>query len=550
VILRRYPFLTVLGSVLTLALSLTPFLQPHLGPPRPQGADRGKAAGVSRTVPSAAQTETPSPTASATATATETPTANPTPTPTATETPSEPTATPLPIICNGDELEPNDGGKGCVLVVELPLTARLSVNDVDWFQFYGKAGWSYRVSAQPITPGVDPSVGVVELPDYILLAHNDDVAVGDLTARLDYTVAQAGYYGVVITGTGVITGDYRILVSELAPTVTPSATPTAPPTATAPPPPTATPGSTIGPNEPNNDWGQAKALTLGLAVSEQINSGDPWDWWALRVKPGVDYTCRVASANFDPRLRVEQDGQVIAANDDATPGKTEAAVQWSASYDAIAYPVVESTFGAGDYQLTCTVAGATPTPVRSSGGTPSPMASAFGGQAGGGNSQVPTPVASTGVQLPTPVPPITPSTATPRVTVPAFTPAPSGTPGSGSSTRAAWLALGPAYQVTPIVTTIRVKVFYDFNANKSPEPDEGIEGLSVRALAAGRFVASGLTNAQGEANLVVVGAVDRVLIPFLKREKAVKPGQALIFQVAVQTVKLPTFLPVAPVENK
>jgi hypothetical protein len=114
----------------------------------------------------------------------------------------------------------------------------------------------------------------------------------------------------------------------------------------------------------------------------------------------------------------------------------------------------------------------------------------------------------------------------------------------------AWLSLGQAATPQAAITTIKVAVFYDANGNKLPDPGEGIEGLGVRALSNGRAVSAGLTNAQGEANLIIVGAVDRVSIPFLKRDKAVKMGQTQTFYVAVSTVNLPTFFPVEIAESK
>ena len=96
----------------------------------------------------------------------------------------------------------------------------------------------------------------------------------------------------------------------------------------------------------------------------------------------------------------------------------------------------------------------------------------------------------------------------------------------------------------PVVTTLHVLIYYDVNNSRGPEPGEGVAGLSVRAVAHGEFVGWGITNAEGQADLVVVGPIDRVVVPFLNVQQSVRAGAAAEIPFRLEAVRLPTFLPV------
>ena len=454
-----------------------------------------------------AETASQTPTVLSSEAAAPTGTATWLPTPTATATPTAtpgPSPTPALVPCNGSEQEPNDGGWGCVLATGAMLTAQLDPGgDADWFLAWLASDRQYRLEATAITAGLDPRLTVQRLNGEAIAASTRPPAsqIVGITLQVD----APAYFAVAVTTNGVVTGTYTLRVAELAPTPIPSITPTLYPSASPWPSGTASPRPSTTPRpgeqfEPNDDWSQAAELQLGRAQSKTLIGGE---WWALRVKPDVTYPCNAASSDFDPTLRVTQGGgPVITWNDDSVPGNTQAVATWANIFDGLAYLQVESTFGSGLYQITC------------SGSTPAPT--------------LPPPPT-----LPTLPPPPTFAPFVPTVALPSPTPA------------AHWRLIGAAQQATPAVTTLTVQAYYDLNDNQAPDPGEGIAGLSVRALAGGAFVAWGLTDGDGRVSLSVVGAVDRVGVPFLNLYERVKPGETRTITWRVAAVRLPVFLPVA-----
>jgi hypothetical protein len=207
---------------------------------------------------------------------------------------------------------------------------------------------------------------------------------------------------------------------------------------------------------------------------------------APRVKPGVAYICTVSSTAFDPKLRIEIDAQVIAANDDRAPGDPTAQVRWASQVDAVAYAVVESTFGTGAYQLVCQAE------QPSSGGGP-------------GGHVTPTPA-----------------------------------PASGQAGAVSWYPVASPAE-NQVLTTIHVLVYTDLNDNQNFDFGEGVEGLYAYVLAGGELAGFGTTNSQGEAQLQVLGRADRVALPFLGWQQRVRAGETNEFALRLAPGKLPTF---------
>jgi hypothetical protein len=402
-----------------------------------------------------------------------------------------------PPPCAGDEHEPNDDWREpsltkyqtCALAEGVPLAAQIGEKDsVDWFRFHAQPGRTYRLRLWP-SATLDLALRALD-PAGASLGFADAGGLGE-REELVIVASAEGYYvlGVQLSprfdktsSAGAYTVQYRDVTpapSTPEPTTLPS----------PPPPPEPQPTTLADPYEPNNTWLEAKPLAWGTAVSEQITPGDV-DWWALRVKPGVAYVCTVSSAVFDPRLRIEIDAQVIAANDDRAPGDPTAEVRWTSRADAMAYAVVESTFGTGAYQLVCRA-------EQPTGG---------GGSPGG------------------------------RVT-----PTPSST--SGQAGALSWYPVAAPVE-NQALTTIHVLVYTDLNDNQNFDVGEGVEGLYAYVLAGGDLIGLGTTSAQGEAQLEALGRADRVALPFLGWQQRVRPGEANEFVLRLAPGKLPTFFPV------
>lgn len=84
---------------------------------------------------------------------------------------------------------------------------------------------------------------------------------------------------------------------------------------------------------------------------------------------------------------------------------------------------------------------------------------------------------------------------------------------------------------TPIpeaLVTVEVVIAYDLNRNRSPDPNEGVQGMSVRLLDGGdnRLLASGLTDERGYVRLqaLTTSAVTAV-VPFLGETFTVRAGR-------------------------
>lgn len=428
-----------------------------------------------------------------------------TPTPTATALPptATATATPLPansyVPCNGSENEPNEVW-GCVLATDIPLPATFSsVSDVDTFLFWGKANFSYRIEALPVG-GVDPRLEVWDLYGN-LIAQNDDRAQSNPAPMVYLQIGSDGYYMVKVKPQTVFTGAYSVIVRNDPATPVPTGSPVPSPTASP-----AQPGATV---EPNNDWQNATHLLPGETMNDSIGWTDMVDWWSLKVEAGQRYRCVIDSKAFDPKARVEMEGQILAENDDYVPGGITAIVEWTAPVEGLSFIVVEPVVRVGAYTILCSTATAAKT-------TPS---AGSGGDGGGSTGSGGTPVY-----------------------VPGTTPLGGGQPLS-------WYLIGPLAQPTPPVTTLHLLIYYDLNNNRAYDPTEGVKGLSIRALSGGNFVGWAMTDANGEASMVLTTPVDRITVPFLNLLQSVTQGQKNEFSFALQAVGLPVFFPVAEEEG-
>ncbi len=116
------------------------------------------------------------------------------------------------------------------------------------------------------------------------------------------------------------------------------------------------------------------------------------------------------------------------------------------------------------------------------------------------------------------------STASPTLT---FTPSP-------AAAEVSLISAPPTIQATvtsvpPSLVTASLVVAYDENGNRSIEPAEGVEGISVRLVTVGtnEVVASGLTNAEGFVRLEALSDASlRLVVPYFGKFWNLSGGRA------------------------
>jgi hypothetical protein len=445
----------------------------------------------------------------ATATATNTPTMTPMPPlPPATHT-STPTFTPTP---NGwDWAEPNNEfGSGPVLAVQGTFNDLTIAppGDIDYFRVFVKQG--QLVNLTTFVKSGDTKLQVYS-EGGSLIAENDDKSDRDLGSSVIYRAPQDEWLIVRIeSAVPMFTAEYTFAALAESPTPTPQPPPAQPTQPPIPVSPTATP---IPPPvedddyEPNNFFEEATQIVAGTTYNMTLPDGDR-DFMRLVSKANTHYECGTSNLSGVDTIMTVYDGarNPIAGNDDRSATDVSSLVSWQSGENTeVVFIEVRAMAGRGRYSLYCT--GVEPTPV------PPPPS-------GGGGSPRPT-------NTPTPSP-----TPTPTRTV-------------------LQLRFSQIIEPSPtpmIETVITMLVTYDLNANGVPDIGEGIPNVSVRALSGSRQVGWALTNERGEAQIRVLGDIDRITIPFLSSwERSVRAGQTYPSPVSVQipAIAIPVVAPVA-----
>ncbi|MEN9316895.1 MAG: hypothetical protein RIS35_3288, partial [Pseudomonadota bacterium] len=117
---------------------------------------------------------------------------------------------------SGDD-HPNDAAAGTAIAVDAPATGVIgAARDVDWFRVTLAAGATYAVTLDrtDVSATLDPFL-VLQQPDGTTLT-NDDVAIGNRNARIEFTAPTSGTYA--LRASDVFqqkTGAYRISVTEI-----------------------------------------------------------------------------------------------------------------------------------------------------------------------------------------------------------------------------------------------------------------------------------------------------------------------------------------------
>lgn len=433
---------------------------------------------------------------------------------------STPTSTPIPITptatgaVNLDLCEPNDDFSApCPVMLGQTLygLALEPVGDQDYFNVYLKAGQLARVSTFPV-PGTNTDTRLfVYTSTGALLGENDDRSAVDLGSSVAWAALADGFYTVLVDAAVPFSGQYDLLMALELPTSTPTSTSTSKPGPTSTPEPTFTLAPTATPytqpdvGEPNFSAGTAFEAVIGTSYPMTLGPRgiDDHDFYRVLVKAGRRYRCAAEKpAGVAPTLRVYSGpvggGVLIAENDDVSLTDVGSEARFDAPYDGPIFVVVETRAGYGSYTFVCAAVASTP---AAGSGLPSGPAS------------------------------------TPTLTV-----TPTATP--------IHLSVRPLPLVQPTatpaqVTTIRIQVIYDLNANGAADPDEGIANVSVRAVSHNAIVGWSLTDERGLATITILGEVDRVLVPFLSGwNSEVEMGILNETVLSIPAVPLPVVMPV------
>src|SRR5574341_406871 len=330
-----------------------------------------------------------------------------------------------------------------------------------------------------------------------------------------------GFYTILVNvapGEGDGLALYQLHLSNDLPTPTP-----------IPPPTTPTPTVDVGGKpdiaEPNNTFDTAFRIAPGNTLNLNFNSGIEGvadiDYFMMIVKPDVTYTCETAKLGLgtDTILSVygPDTATLIGLNDDinSSTGNIGSRVTWKSTYDGPDYIEIRQNGdldypGAATYLLGCDTGTSSPT-----GGLPT------GGSGGGGS-----------------VPP-------------------SGGSGSSSGVGADALRIDligvPQVEPTPTpgqtgALFMDVIIGYDANSNGLIDLDEGVSGVSVRAVdpATNRQVASGFTDVRGGVKLLITGPLGNnvlVVVPFFSIGRTYQVGQVAVWQVILPPATLPGLIP-------
>jgi len=392
-------------------------------------------------------------------------------------------------------------------------------------------GLYYTVEAAP--SGVaNYNLGLIVYNSSLTAIITDTDQLNGNNAKVTLIAANSGpYYFVVSQLTPVCGGFYKLTTSPPAtvtPTTTASPTPTGSATLTPSPTPlgaTPIPGAdrfdnVLPPSQPNWTFDFASSIALNVKYTNLNFAPSPSsdqkapdnDYFKVWVKPGLLVTCETLelAAGADTNLILyDNNRNGIGGNDDIDRGSGNFAsrVTYYTTYEGWLYalvgnvsPVDPPSIGATyTYSLQCYL-GSGPTL------TPSP-------------TRVPVTPSPTHTPTPTPIPSLTP-TLSPTPPFIQVRQLPTATP------------LGQASVLIPLNLT----VYYDLNNNGSPDPGEGVVGISARVIdvATGQELTHGFTDEFGFASLTVTASgVVRLVVPYLNYSVLVPTtGSSIALRIA------------------
>jgi hypothetical protein len=457
--------------------------------------------------------------------------------PSATVTPTNTPTGNQPIFA--DQHEPNNTFADATEIAAGQEFCNLTLwptGDQDYFTFFAKAGFTYRVFTDNLNPGLDTVLTVYD-PQGDVIATNDDFQ-GNRRSQVEFRADNDGFYFARILNQDLSDpADKRFCfeVNELPPP-TPTITPS-PPSGLA--------------GGDSCEWNSTiqYACLIGVDVAKTglnfvptLGSPQDTDMFRLWVKVGIEYSCETLnlSAYTDTNIiLLDQNGNPFnpwIGNDDredpVDPPDFSSKVTYLASYTGWLHIEVgpvnvpeyeDAALHTYDLLRTSSAATATPTPTATFPFLPPST---------GGTGATSTPQATpTLFAFPTFPPTVTPfmlptSTPTPTPPVVQFQPLPTATSLAGGQD-----------------ITINVTLYYDVNNSFTPELTEGIENVAVFLFdsATGNLLLFGTTNETGTIRFtptMVTGPI-RVVVPFLNYNQIIVGGSTdLLLRIAPQPLPI------------
>ena len=387
--------------------------------------------------------------------------------------------------------------------------------DVDFYRFWAQGSATYTIASAQLSSGLDTILTLYN-PEGEQIQQNDDTSPGLRTSTITFTPSRDAWHYISLVNedpSNPAGKTYCVTMSEVAPTVTPSATPTTQFTQSA-----ANDACAVAAGFTDNDIPENSCVISSNSTTqdnfvpraEEIRDIDYYRIW---VKTNNFYQCDTIeglSEFNDTKLKfLDQDRNLISENDDFDATTSGSQLGFLATYTGWMYvfvePAVPVEYRIADrytYTLTCSAELTTPTP------TPRPTQPPSTGTGGGtGVVRTPTPLPTSALS-PTP-----PATIDVLATVQAAsTPTPPPTPRPNISINPLPTMVPP---VTPVYSAdLQVVLFYDRNQNNLPEIDEGIIDMAVLAQdgGTGELLALGYTNEAGLLRFQVSPSSESLII--------------------------------------
>jgi len=406
---------------------------------------------------------------------------------------------------------------------EIGSLTMVPADDPDWFRVLlgpdGSINGQFRIEVVA-TPGLDLTLTIYD-------DSTNPVAVVDDSdgpnASVKLTVEDEAYYAIEVTNATEVEGFYvlriRDLTSEPSPTPTEddddevSSTPASATTAS----PTTLPPPSGDFAEPNFNFATAYRVVPGDVLAgltfEPTQPGTvDNDYFVLGVRSGITYTCRTEDlgSGIDTNLIAyssPNERDLIGGNDDidTQAGQINSSLTFTANKEGDIYLLIGYKYaGRGrapdpdaTYSLTC-IAGETTTEE----------AAMSAGNSGGGMTAAKSPISIE-------------------------------------------LLDGPQREPTPtslpvVPQTIDILVGYDRNDNGEVDPNEGVEGLSVRVVdvTSNRELSHGFTDSSGTLRFTLAaGSSFRVVIPFLGASEDFRPGSPVQWTLLIPASSVPGLIP-------
>lgn len=420
--------------------------------------------------------------------------------------------------------------------------------DVDFYRFWAQGSATYTIASAQLSSGLDTILRLYD-PEGKEIKSNDDTSPGLRTSTITFTPSRDAWHYISLINedpSNPAGKTYCVTMSEVAPTVTPSATPTTQFTQSA-----ANDACAVAAGFTDNDIPENSCVISANSTTQdnfvpRVEEIRDIDYYRIWVKTNNFYQCDTLegiSEFNDTKLKfLDQNRNLISENDDFDATTSGSKLSYLATYTGWMYvfvePVVPVEYRIADrytYTLTCSAEVTTPTPTS----RPTQPPSTGTGGGGTGVVRTPTPL-PTDVFSPTP-----PATIDVIATVlAASTPTPPPTPRPNISINPLPTMMPP---VTPVYSAdLQVVLFYDHNQNNLPEIDEGIIDMAVLAQdgSSGELLALGYTNEAGLLRFQVSPRSESLIIsiPYFGIDQTVSVSATeLLIRVAPSA--LPATLP-------